>query len=61
MMAGGLLGIRHGKTFLTPHAALSTYQQKFQVGLCVGTVKPLSISVNMEGRAWVGWPSVAAE
>ena len=47
MMAGGLLGIRHGKTFLTPHATLSTYQQKFQVGLCVGTPKPLSISVNM--------------
>lgn len=46
MMAGGLLGICHGKNFLTPHAALSTYRQKVQLGLCGGTPRPLSISVN---------------
>ena len=49
MMAGGLLGIHHRLKVLRPHSSrlLSTYQQKVQVGLCGGTPRPCSISVNM--------------
>lgn len=45
MIAGALLGIYHGKNFLTPHAA-HHLPAKVQVGLCSGTPRPLSISVD---------------